>query len=111
MPRDYKKMYLEEQTNKLRQELEIEKMKKEIDDLKRINQNRSEIFNPPQQQNPVTPQSPYADPINTSFQNDVRYIVELAQRMSVILKECRLHMLPMELGKKIDGVLREIDRM
>jgi hypothetical protein len=107
MPKDYKKMYLEEQTNKLRQELEMEKMKKEIDDLKQMNQNRSEIFNPPPQQT----STPYADPINTGFQNDVKYIVELSQRMSNLLKECRRYMLPMELGKRIDSVLREIDRM
>lgn len=100
MPKDYKKMYLEEQTNKLKQDLELANLRKEIEDFKR-NQlliQQQQLLQPPQQ-------------TNTQFENDVKYIVDLSQRMAGLLREIRRQMLPMEIGKKIDVVLREIDRL
>jgi len=101
MPKDYKKMFLEEQNKNLKLEKELSEAKKEIETL-RSNQSVMNNFSPNSTQ---TPQ------LSKSFENDVKYIVELSQRMSIILKECRRHMLPVDVGRKIDNVLREIDRM
>ena len=105
MPKDFKKMYLDEQNARLKQDLVISDLKKEMEDLK-----KNQLF---QQQQFTQPQSPYAPPQQqpTQFEADVRYIVGLCQRMSVILKDVRRLMLPMELGKRIDVVLREIDKL
>jgi len=102
MPRDYKKMFLEEQNKNLKLEKDLSEARKEVEILK-SNQSVMNNFSPNSQQS--SPQ------LSKSFENDVKYIVELSQRMSSILKECRRHMLPMDVGKKIDAVLREIDRM
>lgn len=112
MPKDYKKLFLEEQTSKLKTELEMNNLKKEIDELKKnslFSQNQHQQF----QQQPYGGGSPIQQPVQpaSQFEADVKYIVGLSQRMSYLLKECRTLMLPMDLGKRIDAVLREIDRL
>ena len=106
MPKDFKKMFLEEQNKNLKIEKELNEMKKSVEELKK---NQS-VMNNFSTQNSQNTQQPIPQ-ISKSFENDVRYIVELSERMTNILRECRRHMLPMELGKKIDNVLREMDRM
>ena len=105
MPTDYKKKFLEEENKTLKIEMELNSMRKEVELLRK---NQSVMNNFSQQQN--QPQQTQ-QPISKTFESDVKYIVELSQRMSTLLKECRRQMLPMDLGKKIDAVLREIDRM
>jgi len=106
MPRDYKKMFLEEENKNLKLERELLDLRKENETLKN-NQSVMNNFSPQNHQDPnIPPQQ-----ISKSFESDIKYIVELSQRMSFLLKECRQCMLPMGLGKKIDTVLREIDRM
>jgi len=106
MPKDFKKMFLEEQNKNLKIEKELNEMKKSVDELKK-NQSVMNNFSPQNSQNIQQP----IPQISKSFENDVRYIVELSERMTKILRECRRYMLPMELGKKIDTILREMDRM
>lgn len=105
MPTDYKKKFLEEENKTLKIEMELNSMRKEVELLRK---NQSVMNNFSQQQN--QPQQ-VQQPISKTFESDVKYIVELSQRMSTLLKECRRQMLPMDLGRKIDAVLREIDRM
>jgi len=105
MPTDYKKKFLEEENKTLKIEMELNSMRKEVE-LLRKNQSVMNNFSPQQNQPQQTQQ-----PISKTFESDVKYIVELSQRMATLLKECRRQMLPMDLGKKIDAVLREIDRM
>jgi hypothetical protein len=109
MPKDFKKAFLEEQNAKIKTELEMTNLRKELEELK-----KNQAFNQYQQQ----PQQPYGygvpPPVEqqpTQFEADVRYIVGLCQRMSVVLRKCRNLMLPMSLGKEIDAVLREIDSL
>ncbi len=108
MPKDFKKMYLEEQNSKIKTELEMNNLRKELDELK-----KNQVFNQYQQGNQPSIQhnTPPPQPQVSQFENDVRYIVDLCQRMSVVLKKCRSLMLPMQLGKEIDTVLREIDKL
>ena len=107
MPRDYKKMFLEEENKNLKIEKELVNIKNQVEELKN-NQSVMSTFSPQNSQDPQQPQNPQ---LSKSFENDIKYIVELSQRMSTLLKDCRRYMLPMELGKKIDSVLKEIDRM
>jgi hypothetical protein len=103
MPKDFKKMYLEEQSAKLKLELEVANLKRENEDLKKV-----QLFH----QQAQIQNNPSQTPAQTSqFEADVKYIVGLSQRMSITLQKCRKHMLPMELGKEIDAVLREIERL
>lgn len=106
MPKDFKKLYLEEQAAKLKVELENTSLKKEIEELKKNSLFQQQQF----QQQPVYGQQPQNPQAQSQFEADVKYIVGLAQRMSEVLRDCRRLMLPMELGKRIDTVLREIDR-
>lgn len=106
MPKDFKKLYLEEQTAKLKLELENASLKKEIEELKKNSLFQQQQF----QQTQVYGQQPQNPQAQSQFEADVKYIVGLAQRMSDVLRDCRRLMLPMELGKRIDTVLREIDR-
>jgi len=106
MPKDFKKMFLEEQNKNLKIEKELNEMKKSVEELKK---NQS-VMNNFSSQNSQNVQQPIPQ-ISKSFESDVRYIVELSERMTNILRECRRCMLPMELGKKIDTVLREMDRI
>lgn len=106
MPTDYKKKFLEEENKTLKIQMELDSMKKEVESLRK---NQSVMTNFSPNQNIQNQQS--NQPISKTFENDVKYIVELSQRMSSLLKECRNCMLPMTLGKRIDAVLREIDRM
>ena len=108
MPKDFKKMYLDEQNARLKQDLLISDLKKEMEDLKKNQLFQQQQFTQ-QPQSPYAPNQPQQQP--TQFEADVRYIVGLCQRMSIILKDVRRLMLPMELGKRIDVVLREIDRL
>ena len=108
MPTDYKKKFLEEENKTLKIEMELNSMKKEVELLRK---NQSVMNNFSSQQNQNQNQQQLQQPISKTFEKDVKYIVELSQRMTTLLKECRRQMLPMDLGKKIDAVLREIDRM
>lgn len=107
MPTDYKKKFLEEENKTLKIQMELDSMKKEVESLRK---NQSVMTNFSPNQNTYQQNQP-VQPISKTFENDVKYIVELSQRMSSLLKECRNCMLPMSLGKRIDAVLREIDRM
>lgn len=98
MPKDYKKLYLEEQNSKYKLDLQINDLKNEVESLKRIK--FTEQLNQPQAQQQVS-----------QFEADVKYIISLCQRQSILLRECRNQMLPMSLGKQIDSLLRETDRL
>jgi hypothetical protein len=106
MPKDFKKAFLEEQNAKIKTELEITALKKELEDLK-----KNQVYNQFQPQQQIYPQNnPVQEPVS-QFESDVRYIVGLCQRMSVVMRKCRQQMLPMSLGKEIDILLRELDKL
>jgi hypothetical protein len=105
MPRDFKKAFLEEQNAKIKTELEITTLRKELDDLK-----KNHVYNQFQQPQQTYQPIPVQEPVS-QFETDIRYIIGLCQRMSVVMKKCRQQMLPMSLGKEIDVVLKELDNL